>query len=87
MDPTEQSIGRPEDVRRWAENRRIANVLEVRDLMAHWGEPERAVQAHFELLNLWAELHGWPPPESPVDRRDNLVVWERFARLRRAYVR
>ena len=87
MHPTEQSIGRPEDVRRWAENRRIANVLEVRDLMAHWGEPERAVQAHFELLNLWQALHGGPPPESPIDRRDNLLVWERFARLRRPFIR
>jgi len=80
-------VDRPEDVRRWAENRRIANAIEVRELLQHWGEPERSVQAFFELTNLWAALHGWPPPESPVDRRDNLMVWERFARLRRAYLR
>ena len=87
MSPTQLSIGSPEDVRRWAENRRIANAVEVRDLMAHWGEPERSVQAHFALLDLWAELHGWPPPESPIDCRDDLVVWERFARLRRPFLR
>lgn len=87
MGDTKPLVDRPEDVRRWAEDRRIANVLEVRDLMAHWGEPERAVQAHFELLNLWETLHGWPPPESPVDRRENLLVWERLARLRRPYIR
>ena len=55
--------------------------LEVRDLIEHWGEPQRSVQAAFELLNLWGALHGWPPPEDPIDRREDAVVRERFARL------
>ena len=87
MDEAKPFVGNPEDVRRWAENRRIANALEVRDLLEYWGEPERSVQAAFELMNLWGRLHGWPPPESSLDRREDAVVRERFARLRRRFVR
>ncbi len=87
MDEAKPFVGNPDDVRRWAENRRIANVVEVRDLIEHWGEPQRSVQAAFELLNLWGALHGWPPPEDPIDRREDAVVRERFARLRRPFVR
>ena len=87
MEATGPSIGRPEDVRRWAENRRIANALEVRDLLEYWGEPQRSIQAAFELMNVWTALHGWPPPEGTLDRREAAVVQERFARLRRPFVR
>jgi hypothetical protein len=85
VDPHDEGVGKPEDVRRWAENRRLANAIEVRDLIEYWGEPDRSVQALFELLDLWAAIHGWPPPEDPIDVRDDLVVWERFARLRGPY--
>jgi hypothetical protein len=81
------SPGTAADVKRWAENRRIANVLEVRELATTWGVPARSIAAAIELSALWESLHGWPPPPSPVDRRDDLVVWDRFARLRQPYVR
>ena len=86
MDETEPFVGSPKDVRRWAADRAAANVVEVRELVEHWGEPERSVEAAFALLDLWAAIHGWPPPEDPIDRREDLVVWDRFARLRRPYV-
>ena len=87
MDLTTPPVGNPEEVRRWAENRRIANTVEVRDQIEQWGDPQRSVQAAFELMNLWGALHGWPPLEDAIDRREDAVVRERFARLRRPFVR
>ena len=79
--------GTAADVKRWAENRRIANAVEVRELATTWGVPARSIAAAIELSALWESLHGWPPPASPVDQREDLVAWGRFARLRRPYVR
>ena len=79
--------GSAADVRRWAEDRRIANAVEVRDLETEWATPERSIAAALDLMDLWATLHGWPPPEDPIDVLQDHEVWERFARLRRPYVR
>ena len=81
------SPGTPADVKRWAENRRIANLLEVRELATTWGIPARSIAAAIELSTLWESLHGWPPPACPADQREDLVAWDRFARLRQPYVR
>jgi len=42
------------------------------------GAPTAAVS----LLDLYARLHGWPPRVDPVDQREDLEMWGRFARLR-----
>lgn len=81
------SPGTAADVKRWAESRRMANLLEVRELATTWGVPARSIAAAIELSALWESLHGWPPPASLVDQREDLVAWDRFARLRLPYVR
>ncbi len=86
MDVPRQTDDRA-DIRRWHRNRALANDLDVRDLETTWGTPANSIAAALELLNLWGTLHGWPPPDDPVDARDDLVVWDRFARLRRPFIR
>jgi len=70
------------DVRRWAENRRIANAVEVRELVTAYRDPSRSFDAALQLLRLWASLHGWPPREQPAENRAQLAVWDRFVSLR-----
>jgi hypothetical protein len=79
--------GTAADIKRWAENRRIANAVEVQELRTTWGTSTRSFAAFLQMLALYAAVNGWPPPASPVDQREDLVVWDRFARLRRPYVR
>ena len=81
------SPGTAADVRRWDENRRIANAVEVRELRTTWGTPERSIAAAFALAHLWESLHGWPPEESAADRREDLAGWDRWARPRKAFSR
>jgi len=75
-------IGDPSDVRRWAENRRIANALEVRDLRTTWNSPDRSFWAACELLALFAGVNGWPPPADPRRERESAAVRDRFLALR-----
>jgi hypothetical protein len=76
-------VGSPEDVRRWAENRRIANDLEVRDLRTTWNSPEKAFWAAQALLGLYASLNGWPAPQDSRREREADAVRDRFLTLRR----
>jgi hypothetical protein len=78
--PRDVSAGRA--IRQWAEDRNAASVVEARELSASTGTPAQSFAAALSLLALYAHLHGWPPPDDPIDRRDNLEVWSRFARLR-----
>jgi len=77
----------PVALRRWVENHRAANQLEVRELATTWGSPEQAIAAAMALHTLYVRLHGWPPPDDPIETRDDLIVWERFARLRQPYIK
>jgi hypothetical protein len=82
VDEAEPFIGKPEDVRRWAENRRIANALEVRDLRTTWNSPDRSFWAAQALLALFASLNGWPPPADARRDREADAVRDRFLTLR-----
>lgn len=84
---TARSPGSAADIRRWCENRKLANALEVRDLATTWGSPAQSIRAALELLDVYATLHGWPPPDDPIDREQDLAAWDRLARLRRPYIR
>ena len=55
MSETKPFVGHPEDVRRWAENRRIVNALEVRDLRTTWNSPDKAFWAARALLG-WTQI-------------------------------
>ena len=69
-------------IRRWAEDRNAASVVEARELSASTGTPSQWFGTALTLLALYVEMHGWPPPTDPIDERDNLEVWGRFSRLR-----
>jgi hypothetical protein len=83
VDEPKPFIGNAEDVRRWAENRRIANALEVRDLRTTWNSPDRAFWAARALLGLFASINGWPPPQDLRREREADAVRDRFLTLRR----
>ena len=70
------------DVKRWAENRRIANAVEVRELRTIWNTTEMSFSALQQLLQLYTSVNGWPPPDDAAGARDQAAVWEQFARLR-----
>jgi hypothetical protein len=82
VDGPKYTIGNPDDVRRWAENRRIANAAEVRDLRTTWNSAERSFWAARELLALFASVNGWPPPADPRREREAAAVRDRFLTLR-----
>jgi hypothetical protein len=70
----------PEDLRRWAEDRRAAELREhaaVRDL-----GPVSSANAGLELIQLAAYLHGWPLPIDPQDDAEDARVREDWHRLR-----
>ena len=83
MDAAKPGIDDPADVRRWAENRRIANAIEVRDLRTKWNSPDRSFWAACELLALFASVNGWPPPADPRRERESAAVRDRFLTLRK----
>jgi hypothetical protein len=83
VDEARPFIGNPEDVRRWAENRRIANALEVRDLRTTWNSAERSFWAARALLGLFASINGWPATQDARREREADAVRDRFLTLRR----
>lgn len=73
---------RAEDLRRWIEGWREAE-RRVR-LEARSGPPAAdPILAALSLIALAGQLHGWPPPDDPVSRREDALMYERWARLRR----
>lgn len=80
--PHQPHIGDDEAVRAWARNRRAVSAVEVRELTTEWGTSSQAFSAALALLGLYAQTNGWPPPQDPVDWREDLEVWDRFATLR-----
>jgi citrate lyase beta subunit len=45
---------------------------------------DAAIAAALALIALAGRLHGWPAPEDPVSRREDLEGYRRWARLRAA---
>jgi hypothetical protein len=77
----------PAALRQWVENQRAVAQLEHRNLATNWGSAERSITACLALVALYGRLHGWPAPRNPVDDREDLIVWERFSRLKQPYLR
>jgi hypothetical protein len=73
----------PADLRRWIDNRRAAARVEAGHAAQAWGRPEDAIGHALALIALYGELHGWPPAPDPVGEAEDLIAWDRFARLRR----
>lgn len=74
---------RPEDLRRWVGDQRAAAERE-RAAVRVGGFSTDPIAAGLDLIDLAAELYGWPIPEDPVTRREDELVRERWVRLRRA---
>ena len=76
-----------DDIVRFVENRRAAARREDEERAMRPESPADAVAAALALVALYERLHGWPPADDPVSRRDVEAVRGRFARLRRWYAR
>ena len=44
-----------------------------------------AVQGALALMDLFGEMHGWPPAENEARRRDNELARARWVRVRSFY--
>ncbi len=73
---------RPEDLRRWVAQKRDAERVE-RDLARGRDVVPDPIAAALDLIRLGGRLHGWPVEEDPVSRREDLEMYDRWARLRR----
>lgn len=74
----------PEDLRRWVEDKRAAEVRERQE--ARGGSFTRdPVRAALDLIAIAGRLHGWPIPPDPVRQREDELARERWNRLRRAF--
>lgn len=80
------SVTKP-DWRRWVENQRAVAHRQAQEPLDAFGRPANAIAASLQLIALYGRLHGWPAPEDPVTRREDLEMWERFSRLRAIHTR
>jgi hypothetical protein len=83
LDLAMRSTPRPEDLRRWVENQRAAQVRE-RESAREMGFSPDPVQAALDLIELAATLHGWPIREDAVKRREDEAARQQWDRLRKA---
>lgn len=75
---------RPEDVRRWAAGWRAAEARERQEHRQAGPAPDAAIAGALALIALAGRLHGWPPPDDVVSRREDVDGYRRWARLRAA---
>jgi len=75
------------EMARWIASRRAAEERERRELGARAPAPREAVRGALELLALWTRLHGWPPAEDPVSRREDARAIDQWRRLRMGLAR
>jgi hypothetical protein len=74
-------------LRLWVEDKRA---VEARERAESRSSPlsgaDAAAQA-LALVALYGRLHGWPPEEDAVSRREDMLMYERWHRLRLALTR
>jgi len=75
----------PEDVRRMAMGWQAAEGRAREERRNAGPDTAEAVQGAFALMDLFGEMHGWPPPENEARRRDNELARTRWARVRSFY--
>lgn len=73
----------PENLRRWVEDKRAAEVRE-REAARGGSFARDPVRAALDLIAIAGRLHGWPIPPDAVRRREDEIARERWSRLRRA---
>lgn len=60
----------------------VAAKVEREELRKAGPNSTAAIQGAFELMDLFDELHGWPPPENEGRRRDDELARECWTRVR-----
>jgi len=64
-------------------SRRAAEELELDAAPATRREPDASLRAALSLIALARARHGWPLPADPHEEAQDLLAYERWARLRR----
>lgn len=72
-------------MRRMVAGWQIAEEQERSDRRREGPDPATAIAGAFELMDLYGELHGWPPPENEARRRDDEIARERWTQVRAYY--
>jgi hypothetical protein len=75
----------PEDIRRMVAGWQMVEEREREERRKAGPDPAAAVQGALELMDLFGEMHGWPPPENEARRRDDELARERWVRVRNYY--
>jgi len=74
-----------EDVRRMAMGWQAAEGRAREERRKAGPDAAEAVQGALALMDLFGEMHGWPPPENEARRRDNELARARWVRVRSFY--
>ena len=75
----------PEDVRRMVSGWQAVEAQERDERRNAPPDVATAVQGALALMDLFGEMHPWPPPENPARRRDDELARERWVRVRDYY--
>ena len=80
-----RSRGNPEDVRRMVAGWQLVERQERAERRQAGPDPAAAIQGVLELMDLFGEMHDWPPPENEARRRDDEMARQRWVRVRNFY--
>jgi hypothetical protein len=75
----------PEDVRRMVGGWQAVERREREERRKAGPDSAAAVQGALELMDLFGEMHGWPPAENEARRRNNELARARWVRVRSFY--
>jgi hypothetical protein len=75
----------PEDVRRMVGGWQAVESREREEIRKAGPDAAAAVQGALELMDLFGEMHVWPPAENEARRRNNELARERWVRVRNFY--
>jgi hypothetical protein len=73
----------PDELRRWVHSRRAAEERELSEARTTVRPPDAALRAALSLIALARARHGWPLPADPRDEEEDMLAYDRWARLRR----
>jgi hypothetical protein len=79
------SQGNPEGVRRMVAGWQAVEEREREERRQAGPDVAMAIRGALELMDLFGEMHGWPPPENEARRRDNDLARRRWVRVRSFY--
>jgi hypothetical protein len=80
---TARMASSPDELRRWVRSRRAAEERELSEARATVRPPGEALRAALSLVALARARHGWPLPADPHDEEEDMLAYDRWARLRR----